>query len=206
LGGLIVRNCTGDNRTDTLPSATSIAAAMNGVAIGVGIRLLIKNVSDFPERLLILIGAGMSDEDSQSQQIRPRETGEFLLVFTDVTAGAETMEFHVINTDSTSSATELEASNMVTFDPSVDSGTIIVQTPGLLAAGAVYPIVVTHSGATNRMLVSVTGYGGVFDTAGFPVVSVSGVTTTEFTVQLMNAHHTNAFTNDFIIIAFNMLR
>lgn len=57
LGGIIVRDCAGASRTDTLPTAALLVAAMPGVAIGDIVRCLIVNGSD-PVTEIITLAAG----------------------------------------------------------------------------------------------------------------------------------------------------
>lgn len=57
LGGIIVRDCAGASRTDTLPTAALLVAAMPGVAVGDIVKCLIVNGSD-PVTEIITLAAG----------------------------------------------------------------------------------------------------------------------------------------------------
>lgn len=57
LGGIIVRDCAGASRTDTLPTAAALVAAMPGVRVGDIVRCLIVNGSD-PVTEIITLAEG----------------------------------------------------------------------------------------------------------------------------------------------------
>jgi hypothetical protein len=187
-----------------LPSAASLVAAFNGAAAGVGVRFIINNTSTPQERITLQMGDQMTNVLGHERIIRSEETGEFMILFTDVTPGSEACDFYTILSKEVQTVVGTEDTNTVTLDPAHYRGLISVPSPGPLAAGGVYDIVCTHAGSKNRILVSVVGYDGVWDgTEGLPVVSVADVSSnSEFTIKLMNAHHTNPFADEPILISF----
>ena len=66
LGGIIVRDCGGAGRTDTLDTAANIVNSMQGAAIGDTVRCLVVNGSDAAETITIATGAGGSVDILQS--------------------------------------------------------------------------------------------------------------------------------------------
>lgn len=97
LGGLILRDCNGGARTDTLPSAALLVSACKGAVVGTGIRLIVRNTSVGATAITMALGAGMSDVTGNHLDIAQNSTAEYLIVFTSVTAGAEAATFYTLN-------------------------------------------------------------------------------------------------------------
>jgi hypothetical protein len=92
LGGIIVRDCTGAGRTDTLPTAALLVAAIPGAAIGDTVRCWIVNGSDAAETITIAEGAGGAFVAAQTAASRVIEQNSSKMVhirLTNVTAASE---------------------------------------------------------------------------------------------------------------------
>lgn len=92
LGGIIVRDTNGAARSDTLPTAALLVAALPGVRVGDVVRCQIINGADAAEVLTILVGAGGAFDANQtaaSQVIGQNVSKTLTIRFTNVTAAAE---------------------------------------------------------------------------------------------------------------------
>lgn len=98
LGGLILRDCNGAARTDTLPTAALLVDACRGAVVGTGIRLIVRNTSDAAETLTLALGTGITEGGTANTlAIAQSKTLEYLIVFTSVTPGAEAAVLHTIS-------------------------------------------------------------------------------------------------------------
>ena len=99
LGGLILRDCNGAGRTDTLPDATALLGLLKGSIqpsspggrvppVGVTVYLIIRNTSGGAFSITVAAGAGGSI--SGTATIAQNNTKEFAIVFTDVRDGNAT--------------------------------------------------------------------------------------------------------------------
>jgi predicted RecA/RadA family phage recombinase len=92
LGGIIVRDTNGASRTDTLPTAALLVAAIPGVRVGDVVRCQVINGADAAEVLTIAVGAGGAYDANQtaaSQVIGQNGSKTLAIRFTNVTAAAE---------------------------------------------------------------------------------------------------------------------
>lgn len=93
LGGIIVRDCAGASRTDTLPTAALLVAAMANPRVGDIVRCLIVNGSDpITEVITLAAGAGGGFDANQTAVSRVVGGGaskEIRVRLTNVTAAAE---------------------------------------------------------------------------------------------------------------------
>jgi predicted RecA/RadA family phage recombinase len=92
LGGIIVRDTNGASRSDTLPTAALLVAAIPGVRVGDVVRCQITNGADAAEVLTILVGAGGAFDANQtaSSQVIGQNTSKTLTIrITNVTAASE---------------------------------------------------------------------------------------------------------------------
>lgn len=93
IGGTIVRDCAGANRTDTLPTAALLVAAIPGAAVGDLVRCLVVNGSDpITEIITLAAGAGGAFDANQTAVSRIVGGGASKTVtirLTNVTAAAE---------------------------------------------------------------------------------------------------------------------
>jgi hypothetical protein len=96
LGGIIERDPNGAHRTDVLPTAAAMVAALPGVRVGTVIPLEIRNTADAAENITMQAGAGGTD--SGLMTIAENNTGLFEILFTNVTAAAEAYTLRKIGT------------------------------------------------------------------------------------------------------------
>jgi hypothetical protein len=93
VSGLIVRNCAGGARTDVLPTAAALVAALPGVTIGDVLSCEIVNGSaTAPENILLTPGAGGTLDPNQlaaSLVVPGLTSGTLLIRFTNVKSGTE---------------------------------------------------------------------------------------------------------------------
>lgn len=92
LGGIIVRDCAGAGRSDVLPTAALLVAAMDRPRIGDTIRCYIVNGSDAAETLTIGAGTGGAFDTNQtaaSRVIPQNSSKDVYIRLTGVVAGSE---------------------------------------------------------------------------------------------------------------------
>jgi hypothetical protein len=92
LGGIIVRDCAGSGRTDTLPTAALMVAAIPGAAIGDTVRCYVVNGSDAAETITLAEGSGGAWDANQTAASRviPQNSSKMVMVrLTNVTASSE---------------------------------------------------------------------------------------------------------------------
>lgn len=92
LGGLIVRDTNGASRTDTLPTAALLVAALPGARVGDIVSCRIINGADAAEVLTVAVGAGGAFDANQtaSSQVIGQNTSKTLTIrLTNVTAASE---------------------------------------------------------------------------------------------------------------------
>jgi len=93
LGGIIVRDCAGASRTDTLSTAALLVAAIPGAKVGDVIRTLVVNGSDpITEVITLAAGTGGAFDANQTAVSRVMNGGESKVLhirLTNVTAASE---------------------------------------------------------------------------------------------------------------------
>lgn len=92
LGGVIVRDCAGAGRTDVLPTAALLVAAIPGVQVGDIVRTKIVNGSDAAETLTIDAGVGGGYDAIQiaaSRVVPQNASKELVIRITNVGAATE---------------------------------------------------------------------------------------------------------------------
>lgn len=92
LGGIIVRDCAGAGRSDVLPTAALLVAAMTYPAVGDVVKCLIVNGSDAAETITIGAGTGGGFDTNQTSASRviPQNTSKTIYIrLTNVTASSE---------------------------------------------------------------------------------------------------------------------
>jgi len=93
LGGIIVRDCAGASRSDTLPTAALLVAAMPNPAVGDIVRCRIINGSDpITEVITLLAGTGGGFDANQtavSRLVGGGNSKDILIRLTNVTASSE---------------------------------------------------------------------------------------------------------------------
>lgn len=80
LSSLVLRNCSGSSRTDTLPSAASLVAALPGVTAGQSFWVVVRNTSTAAETLTLSMGSGGTASGTMTVQ---QNTSRLLLVVID---------------------------------------------------------------------------------------------------------------------------
>lgn len=87
LGGLILRDTNGASRSDVLPTAALLVAAMENPSVGNGFEFIIRNTADAAETITVTAGTGATV--SGTATIAQNNTKRFLVVVTNITSGAE---------------------------------------------------------------------------------------------------------------------
>jgi hypothetical protein len=88
-GGLIARDPNGASRTDTLPSAANLVAALPGAIVGQGVPLLFRNDADASENLTLNAGTGGTLDPSTTLILARQDVVLLLLRLTNVGSGTE---------------------------------------------------------------------------------------------------------------------
>jgi hypothetical protein len=96
LGGLILRDPNGAGRTDTLPTAALLVAAIPGCQVGSSFQFDIRNTADAAETITIAAGSGGTV--SGTATIAQNNTKRFLVRITAIAAGSETYTIYSIGT------------------------------------------------------------------------------------------------------------
>jgi hypothetical protein len=159
LGGMVLRDCAGAARTDTLPTAELLVAGYKGCCTNSSLRVVFKNVSDADELLTLATGTGMTAPAGTSLTLDRGEVKEYMLVFTNGVPGSAAVTLYQITGDNTL---------MVTGEEDDDSGVTINALSGIvnttfnILAGGVAQITMTNSyvRADSIILVSVAGFSG----------------------------------------------
>lgn len=94
LGGMIIQPGTGARGKDT-PTAAALVAAVNGAAVNLSFRLIIRNTGNNT----LTVGAGTGVTISGTATVATGVTAEYLFVFTNVTSGSEAVTVYTIAND-----------------------------------------------------------------------------------------------------------
>jgi hypothetical protein len=97
VGGLILRDPAGANRSDVTPTAAQIVAAVAGAVVGSSFRFTIRNTADAAETITITAG-DVGVTLSGTMTIAQNNTKAFLAVLTNVTGGAEAVTVYSLGT------------------------------------------------------------------------------------------------------------
>ena len=89
IGGLLLRDPAGDNRSDVTPTATQIVGAIANCKVGTAFRVIIRNTADATETITVTGGTGVTL--SGTMTIAQNNTKEFLCVITNVGTPAATL-------------------------------------------------------------------------------------------------------------------
>lgn len=84
LGGLILRDPNGGARTDTLPTAALLIAAIANAAVGQSFEFIIRNTADAAETITVASGSGGTD--SGTMTIAQNNSKRFLVRIDSATA------------------------------------------------------------------------------------------------------------------------
>lgn len=96
LSGIYVRDCAGAGRTDTLPTAAEIVAAIPGAKVGDIISVLIVNGSDAAEAITIAAGTGGGFDANQTAASRVVEQNSSKTMKIRLTNVTPTTEAYVV--------------------------------------------------------------------------------------------------------------
>lgn len=96
LGGLILRDPAGGNRSDVSPTAALIVAAIAGAIVGSSFEFMIRNTADAAETITLTAGVGVTL--SGTMTIAQNNSKRFLAVCTNVTAESEAVTIYSLGT------------------------------------------------------------------------------------------------------------
>lgn len=204
MSGLILRDCAGAVRTDTLPTAALFAG--EGFLVNTGIRFSVRNISDDSAELLtIAVGSGITAQSSTDLTIEPGQTNEYMLVITNVNSGTEAATLYQVsgNNNNPAAATvtqTVDISEGVTLN--AKAGIITTQTADALVEN-VNSFVFTNSyiTASSIVLAQVVDYAGTYATNGLPYVNIDNIAAGSCSVIIANADSSAAL-NGVLKIAF----
>jgi hypothetical protein len=83
LGGVIIRDCAGSGRSDVLPTAALLIAALKEDTVGQVIKCLIVNDSDANETITVVAGDGGTVTQIEATRIVPQNTSRMVYIRID---------------------------------------------------------------------------------------------------------------------------
>lgn len=96
LGGIILRDPNGAGRTDVLPTAALLVAAMKDEEVGDTVQCLVINNADAAETITISAGSGGTVVQIAGTRIIPQNTSRMLLIrLTNVLSGTEAYDVYM---------------------------------------------------------------------------------------------------------------
>lgn len=101
LSGRILRDPNGSSRSDVLPTAALLVAALPGVQIDSCLRFVIQNDADAAETITLGSGSGGTDVSGQTLTIAQSNSKRFEIRFTGVAPGSEAYELRNLGTYTT---------------------------------------------------------------------------------------------------------
>lgn len=96
VGGIILRDPAGGNRSDVTPTAALLVAGITGAIVSSAIEFTIRNTADAAETITVTAGAGVTL--SGTMTIAQSNSKRFLAVCTNVTAGQEAVTIYSLGT------------------------------------------------------------------------------------------------------------
>lgn len=96
IGGLILRDPAGSNRSDVTPTAAAIVAGIAGCIVGSAVECTIRNTADAAETITITAGAGVTL--SGTMTIAQNNSKRFVAVVTNAGSGTEAVSFYSLGT------------------------------------------------------------------------------------------------------------
>lgn len=96
LGGLLLRDPNGAGRTDTLPTAESLIAAIPGVMVNTSFQFDIRNTADASETITIAAGSGGTT--SGTMTIAQNNGKRFIVVITNNLQGSAAYTVYSLGT------------------------------------------------------------------------------------------------------------
>ncbi len=97
IGGLILRDPNGDNRSDVLPDAADIVAAIQGCVVGSGFEFTVRNTANAAETITVT-APGADVTLSGTMTIAQNNSKRFLAVVTNIGAGTEAVTIYSLGT------------------------------------------------------------------------------------------------------------
>ena len=152
IGGLILRDPAGADRSDVSPTAALIVAAIAGAAVGSSFEFVIRNTADADETITLTAGAGVSL--SGTMTVKRYNSRRFLAVCTNVGAGTEAVTIYSLGSAATV-ATEALYGVIAAGSHTTTGGAAAedIEVTGMLATDI--PIVtVQDDGTNNRTLLA----------------------------------------------------
>lgn len=96
IGGLILRDPAGGNRSDVTPTAALIVAGIAGAIVSSSFEFTIRNTADAAETITVTAGAGITL--SGTMTIAQNNSKRFLAVCTNVEAGTQAVTIYSLGT------------------------------------------------------------------------------------------------------------
>ena len=96
IGGLLLRDPNGDNRSDVTPTAAQLVAAISNCKVGTAFRVIIRNTANAAETITVTAGTDVTL--SGTMTIGQNNTKEFLCVITNVTSSSEAATLYSLGT------------------------------------------------------------------------------------------------------------
>jgi hypothetical protein len=96
IGGLMLRDPNGDNRSDVTPTAAAIVGGIAGAIVGSSFEFIIRNDANAAETITLTAGAGITL--SGTMTIAQNNSKRFLAVCTNVDSGTEAVSIYSLGT------------------------------------------------------------------------------------------------------------
>lgn len=96
IGGMMLRDPAGDNRSDVTPTAAQLVAGFTGAVVGSSFEFTIRNTADAAETITLTAGAGVTLLGTMT--IAQNNSKRFLAVFTNVGSGTEAVTIYSLGT------------------------------------------------------------------------------------------------------------
>lgn len=169
-GGLIARDPSGGDRTDSTDTAANIVSGIVGAEVGSSFKFSVDNTANADETITVTAGTGVTL--SGVMTIQQNETRSFMAVCTNITGSSEAVTLYDLGSNTAmvtagGSTTQLQFNNAGAFDGSatittdgtdlqMSAGDITLADSDSVIFGAGSDLTVSHDG-TNSSIVSVTG-------------------------------------------------
>ena len=169
-GGLIARDPSGSDRSDTTDTAANIVSGITGAEVGSSFKFSIDNTANADETITVSGGSGVTL--SGVMTIAQNETRSFMAVCTNITGSSEAVTLYDLGSNTAmvtagGSDTQLQFNNAGAFDGSATittdgtdlqmaAGDITLADSDSVIFGAGSDLTVSHDG-TDSSIVSVTG-------------------------------------------------
>ncbi|MEN6533685.1 MAG: hypothetical protein ABFD89_08480 [Bryobacteraceae bacterium] len=95
IGGIVLRDCNGGSRADTVPTGAELVADLPGAVAGMSFEFVLRNTSDAVETITVT-APDASVTTSGTMTVAQNNTKIFLIVLTNVAAGTEAYTIYSI--------------------------------------------------------------------------------------------------------------